>query len=349
LSNAEGDQGAGSFQYNSTGFTMADYITGSVGSTIIYIAIRRGPMKPPTVGTSVFSPNAVNTDASPVTTNFPVDLIIESPRTGSANIFDQDRLRGVNKVLYTYNTDAESTAGGSDTTFQSNTSVTPNIYGSGTSLILWNFRRAPSFFDEVCYTGNSTAGRAITHNLGVTPEMFIVKNRSDAFGWNVYHSGIAIDPETDYVQLNTNAAASDDSGRWNDTAPTSSVFTVGTGLNVNASGSTYVAYLFATCANVSKVGSYTGTGALLTVNCGFTSGARFVLIKRADSTGGWFTYDSARGITSGDDPYLLLNSTDAEVTNTNYVDTDTTGFKVTAAAPAALNANGGTFIFLAIA
>ena len=127
--------------------------------------------------------------------------------------------------------------------------------------------------------------------------------------------------------------------------PTASVFSVNSGLYATDN---YVAYLFATCAGVSKVGSYTGTGALQTVNCGFTSGARFVLIKRTDSTGDWWTYDSARGITSGNDPYLFLNSTAAEVTSTNYVDTDSTGFKVTAAAPAGLNASGGSFIFLAI-
>ena len=86
-----------------------------------------------------------------------------------------------------------------------------------------------------------------------------------------------------------------------------------------------------------------------TINCGFTGGARFVLIKRTDSTGGWYVYDSARGISSGNDPYLLINATAAEVTGTNYVDTTSVGFQVTAAAPAELNANGGTYLFLAIA
>jgi hypothetical protein len=124
---------------------------------------------------------------------------------------------------------------------------------------------------------------------------------------------------------------------------------MGTDSAINGASRTYVNYLFATCAGVSKVGSYTGTGALQTVNCGFTSGARFVLIKRTDSTGDWWTYDSARGITSGNDPYLFLNSTAAEVTGTNYVDTDSTGFKVTAAAPAGLNASGGSYIFFAVA
>jgi hypothetical protein len=100
---------------------------------------------------------------------------------------------------------------------------------------------------------------------------------------------------------------------------------------------------------VSKVGSYTGTGTTLQINCGFTNGARFVLIKRTDSTGDWYVWDTARGIIAGNDPYFLLNTADAEVTNTDYVDAYSAGFELSSTAPAALNANGGTYIFLAIA
>jgi hypothetical protein len=74
-----------------------------------------------------------------------------------------------------------------------------------------------------------------------------------------------------------------------------------------------------------------------------------VLIKRTDSTGDWYVWDSARGIVSGNDPYLLFNSSDAEVTNTDYIDTANSGFEISSTAPAAINANGGSFIFLAIA
>jgi hypothetical protein len=127
------------------------------------------------------------------------------------------------------------------------------------------------------------------------------------------------------------------------------VFSLGTESAVNASGGTYAAYLFATAAGVSKVGSYTGTATTLQIDCGFTGGARFVMIKRTDSTGDWYVWDSARGIVTGNDPYLLLNSTAAEVTNTDFVDTASTGFEISSTAPAAINASGGSFIFLAIA
>jgi hypothetical protein len=110
-----------------------------------------------------------------------------------------------------------------------------------------------------------------------------------------------------------------------------------------------VAYLFATCAGVSKVGSYTGTGTTLQVNCGFTAGSRFVLIKRTDSTGDWYVWNSALGIIAGNDPYILLNSTAAQVTGTDYVDTYNAGFEISSTAPAGINASAGTYIFLAIA
>jgi hypothetical protein len=218
-----------------------------------------------------------------------------------------------------------------------NANTRPEVY--------WNFRRSPNFFDTVCYTGTGS-NTTQTHNLGVAPEFIIVKNRSSAISWRCYLAPLGA---TQYLSLNSTFGGSADSTMWNDTAPTSSVFTVGTDSGVNSSSNTYVAYLFATCAGVSKVGSYTGTGALQTINCGFTSGARFVLIKRTGSAGDWYVWDSARGISSGNDPYLLINSTAVQVAGENYVDTDTTGFKVTAAAPVALNASGSNYIFLAVA
>jgi hypothetical protein len=319
----------------------------SNGNNVIYIAIRRGPMKTPTVGTSVFSPNTTSDDGNAITTGFPVDMFIEGLRAGNAiNQALMDRLRGNGSVLTTSSAAAQNPVG--EGGFASNTTIKPGLFGGGSPAVVWNFRRAPGFFDEVCYTGTGTPTN-FTHNLGAVPELMIVKRRDSTSIWAVYAAPLAT-AATSYLELSeVNAVVTGNSILWNSTAPTSTVFTIGPSSNLNTLNSTNVAYLFATVAGVSKVGSYTGTGALLTVNCGFTSGARFVLIKRTDDTGAWFTYDSARGITSGNDPYLLMNSTAAEVTGTNYVDTDTTGFQVTAAAPAGLNASGGNYIFLAIA
>jgi hypothetical protein len=118
---------------------------------------------------------------------------------------------------------------------------------------------------------------------------------------------------------------------------------------VNYAGGTYVAYLFASCPGVSKVGTYTGTGATQVINCGFAAGARFVLIKRTDSTGDWYVWDSARGIVAGNDPYLTLNSTAAEVTGTDWVNTAASGFELSNAGGNLVNINTASYIFLAIA
>jgi hypothetical protein len=332
---------------NSTGFTWHGSSGYAGVFSYIYIAIRRGPMKTPTTGTSVFEPQLTTTP--PTTGNtytsslYTVDGLLQRHRDNAVNWSLTPRL--TNRILMPSAANAEFTTQYNNFgAVQSGVSWVANWSNDAGNYINYWLRRAPGFFDVVCYTGTGSATTQ-AHNLGVVPELMIVKKRNGIEEWPVYSTATG---NTSWLVLNSATSVSSAARVWNNTTPTSSVFTVGTGQETNESGKTYVAYLFATVSGVSKVGSYTGTGALQTINCGFTGGARFVLIKRTDDTGDWFVYDSARGITSSNDPYLFLNSTAAEVTNTNYVDTDSTGFKVTAAAPAGLNANGGTFVFLAI-
>jgi hypothetical protein len=265
-----------------------------------------------------------------------------------------DRLRGGTTNNYVIsmssNADAEITGSGTGLGFQSNSAIQSqnSFYSSSTPVIWLNFRRAPSFFDEVCYTGTGVA-TTINHNLGVVPEMMIVKQRNSAFArvWVVYTSAVG---NTKYLVLNTNVIPVTSADVWNNTTPTASVFSIGIDSYVNdSSTATYVAYLFATCAGVSKVGSYTGNGTSQAIACGFTGGARFVLIKRTDSTGDWYVYDTARGMTTLTDPYLLLNSTAAESATLGSVTTTTGGFTVNSAILAAINTSSATYIFLAIA
>jgi hypothetical protein len=232
---------------------------------------------------------------------------------------------------------------GSDVTAQLNTAFD--------STIAEAFKRAPGFFDMVCWTGTGVTNRTVNHNLGVAPELMILKSRSDGFQFWVTGSDFTSTTFSYGILSNPNAITLNRLYSSGPIAanPSSTQFTLSNSFLVNGSTVTYVAYLFASCPGVSKVGSYTGTGTTQQINCGFTGGARFVLIKRADSSGDWYVWDSARGIVAGNDPYLLLNSTAAEVTNTDYVDTFAAGFEISSTAPAAINANGGTFIFLAIA
>ena len=321
--------------------------------TIIYIAIRRGPMKTPTDATKVFDVVArTNTGTNPNLFNTAlsyVDSAWNKFRISASDSIISSRLTG-SGWLRTNQSNAETAATTNNLSYAYNNQINPYFWASG-SEVNWLFRRAPGFFDVVAYTGTGSA-RTVSHNLGVVPELMIVKSRSTAQHWAVYNKSLSSGGSAQrsglYLSL-SNAEFDVATVWWNATAPTSSAFSVGTSNVVNESSATYIAYLFASLTGVSKVGSYTGTGTTQQINCGFTSGSRFVLIKRTDSTGDWYVWDSARGIVSGNDPYLLLNSTAAEVTGTDYVDTFSAGFEISSTAPAAINANGGSYIYLSVA
>jgi hypothetical protein len=314
-------------------------------------------MKVPTDATTVFSPiaasNATNTKN---TTGFPVDFQIQKWRTGVLGDYVFDRLRGISSVpstasittgpyLRTSAADAEISVDNLGYLYDNNSFQTGSAW-NGASVAYWNFGRAPQFFDEVCYTGNGSL-QNVTHGLTVVPELIIVKGNTST-PWPVYSKTIGA---TGLLYLNNTGGDITSNVYWNNTAPTASVFTVGyptySNQDVNANAARYTAYLFATCAGVSKVGSYTGNGSSQTISCGFTGGARFVLIKRSNTTGSWYIWDTSRGMVAGTDPKLALNSTAAE-TNANWVYTTTGGFQIVTS-DTNVNASGSTYIYLAIA
>jgi hypothetical protein len=221
---------------------------------------------------------------------------------------------------------------------------------SANTFINYFFKRAPGFFDEVCYTGTGVANSAFAHNLGVTPEMMIFKRRNGVFNWSVYHKNSYTPPQDGLLVLNLDSAVSGSGEYFGVSGPTSTNFYLNLWNPINASSGTYVAYLFATLAGISKVGSYTGNGTGQAIACGFGSGgARFVLIKRTDSTGDWYTFDSVSGLTSGSSPYVLLNSTAAEVTGNNGVYASTGGFTLGSTASTTTNISGASYIYLSVA
>jgi len=332
----------------------------SASTPYIYIAIRRGPMKVPTVGTTVFAPNArVGTGAaSAQVTNisFPPDMSLTKVLNATNKAVWFDRIRGPLKALNPSDTDAEASISGTLLSFNMN-GISIGNTGESTydmnytrNYVDWFFRRAPGFFDEVCYTG-SLPSLTVPHNLQAVPELIIVKGRSAVFPasgyrWTVYSATLGT---SNAVFLNTNEASSSVGSTWDSTTPTSTNFYVGNQGPVNYTGEPLIAYLFATCAGVSKVGSYTGNGSTQTINCGFTGGARFVVIKRTDSTGDWYVWDSARGIVAGNDSHLSLNTTAPEVTSDDSVDTDNTGFIVNQDSATNINVTSATYIFLSVA
>ena len=340
----------------STGFQLKDDNAAINGSSknYIYIAIRR-PMKTPESGTEVFTVDTPDSTSPPkYRSSFPVDMAWFKSNINSGGGNDiANRLTGT-KYLNTTSTAAEANQNGYKWDFQNGWY---NDQGTETNNRSWMFKRATGFFDVVAWQVDGTGNTTINHNLGVVPEMVITKNRNSASAtynwWVVGHKDLpgwdsAEENDRHVLRLNTNAASQQQGYHRDFTASTIRLIGVASGGYTTTDG--VVAYLFATLDGVSKVGSYTGTGADLNVDCGFSAGARFILIKRTNTTGDWFYWDYERGITAGNDPYLLLNSTVAQVTNTDYIDPLSSGFTVTAGASFdGLNNSGGSYIFLAIA
>ena len=216
-----------------------------------------------------------------------------------------------------------------------------NPDGSITSQVRANVSAG---FSVVTYTGNNTSGATFGHGLGVTPQFFIVKNRSiTGPGWVTYHVSLGA---TKYLTLNETISQQTYSGVWNNTAPTSTVITLGNDNGVNA-GNNYVAYCFTPVVGYSSFGSYVGSGTSdgPFVYTGFRP--RFVLAKRTDNTGDWFIWDAARVPYNQNASILWANSSNAETTNSGYgIDFLSNGFKLTGGSS---NSNFGTLVYAAFA
>jgi len=330
-----------------TGFKVSrdEGVTNASGGTYIYMAIRRGPLAPPEAATEVFAVDTADGGTLPqYKSGFVTDMALRvNNLTSSHNNFVYSRLTE-GKYLLTENTNAE----GSSTafTFDYMNGYT-NLTSTDSNNYSWMWKRAPNFFDVVAYEGDGVTGSAgaISHNLGVTPDMIWGKNRGSGT-WNIYHKDILSSDSNGIVLFDQNPSSSNNGQfYYGDQSvlvpPTATEVTLGSAMKSN--GADFVMYLFATLAGISKVGSVSHSGSSTDVNCGFSNGARFVMLKRTDATGDWYIWDSVRGIIAGNDPYLLLNTTAAQVTNTDYIDPLSSGFQISGAF------TDGDYIFYAIA
>jgi len=348
-----------------TGFTVRQNALGSNGDTYIYIAIRRGPMAVPESASEVFDVQEVtgNGTARTFTTGTTVDFVMSKASNVTYGWRGTDRVRGSGFPFLMDSNSSESnnyTIGHwLDATDGFEIISGSNPYNaSGYDYTHWAWTRAPNFFDIVAWEGTGAYTTTINHNLGVTPEMIWVKNRSLSEDWAVYHKAIGTyygpsGTTGGVLQLDDNSGVSDtginSTSYWRDQAPDADAFYLGNQNRVNGSGYNYAAYLFASLDGVSKVGSYTGTGSDQTIDCGFSNGASFVLVKRYDvGSQSWHVWDSARGITAGNDSTHFLDLSQQENTSSNYIDPHSSGFTLKSSFTAT-NASGGSYIFYAIA
>ena len=330
-----------------TGFTVNnnggnDF--GQSGDTLVYMAIRAPMMKEPEAATDVFAMDLGTSSVPSWISGFPVDMAINATFATTAHKIVGARLTS-GRYLDTTTTSAEASEGHNTFDFMNGW----NKDSRDSSYLCWMWKRAKGYMDVVCYSGTGSA-RTVPHSLGVPPEMIWAKRRSTSRDWNVYAAPLG---NNKIRELNT-AEAFITSSSWNNTDPTSTVFSVSGGSDNNSSGDTYIAFLFATLAGISKVGSYSGNGTNNhVIDCGFTAGARFVLIRRAPSAGDWFLFDSVRGITStSNDGILYLNNNNAQVTEAAGIGVDaiqphSSGFQL--ASDNTLNHSELDYIFYAIA
>ena len=304
---------------------------------------------------------------------FSPDIVWIKERSSSGYPLIFDSVRGAPKALQTRDKTAEYNIAETLTSFDSNgfsvdydgsssaivtnrssqtycawswdtgTSNASNSSGSITSTVRASQTSGTSI---VSYTGTGSAA-TVGHGLGAAPELIIVKNRDLSKNWIVYHAHIHSSPEEKSINLNENGALYDSAVTFNDTAPTSTVFSVGTGASTNSSGDDHIAYCFAPVAGYSAFGTYTGNGSSDGPFVFTNFRVAFMLTKRIDSTSDWLLYDSTRDPFNAADARLRPNDSGAEAT-ADPRDFLSNGFKIRDTG-GNINSSGGTYLYIAFA
>lgn len=276
------------------------------------------------------------------------DLVWIKGRSGATDHALYDAVRGAQARLESNTTDAEATTDAGLTAFGSDgftVNTLAQVNTSTATYVGWCWKEGVTpGFDIVTYTGNGS-NRTIAHSLGAAPHFMIIKRRSAADSWVVYHSQIGA---ANNLILNSTAAQQANGNIYfNTTAPTSSVFSLGTDSAVNANTATYVAYLFTEIAGFSRFGSYTGNGSTdgPFVWCGFRP--KFVMVKSTGASA-WFTWDAVRNAFNASTTPLFPSSSGAEEVTLYPMDILSNGFKLRGAAGLGIN-ESATYIFAAFA
>jgi hypothetical protein len=299
--------------------------------------------------------------------DFQPDWVWIKERTSTSDNMLYDAVRGATNRLESNTSDAEASSATQLNAFNSDGWTTGSSAGtneSGQTYASWNWLGAngttsntdgsitstvsantTSGFSIVKWSGNGTLPSTIGHGLGVAPKMIIVKQiTANTYSWLVYHQEIG---NTHYLGFNTTDAKDNSVNLWNNTSPTSSVFTVNHA-GTNASGVDYIAYCFAEKKGFSKMGSYVGIASSDSnfVYLGFKPS--FLLIKNASAgSTNWHLYDNKRLGYNVDNNVFQANTNSAELTNDD-IDFLSNGFKLRRST-ASNNGSGNTMIYMAFA
>ena len=285
-----------------------------------------------------------NTDA-----DLDADMIWLKSRSDAYSHQLFDTVRGATELLNPEANDAEQTLSGITAfgTDSFNIGSDAGTNGSSKTYVAWCWKEtATAGFDIVTYTGNGSA-RTISHSLSAVPHWILQKERNEASNWKVYHHKNTSAPETDYLTFNTTAATDDYADYWNDTAPTSSVYSIGSAADINGSSDTYVTYLWSEKQGFSKFGSFVANSN--TDGPFIYTGFRPALVigKCASDTNDWFMFDNKRSTFNPVDDSLYPNTNAAENTN-HIIDFFSNGFKIRDS-DGTVNSTGNTYVYMAFA
>jgi hypothetical protein len=285
---------------------------------------------------------------------FQPDLVWVKSRSNAFFHQIYDTIRGAQNALYSNATNAETTEATGLTAFGSSgftVSSGAGVNQNAATYVGWQWREsAQAGFDIVTYTGTGV-NRTVSHSLGVAPSMVIVKARNAAGqNWAVLHQAANNGAgQNGYLLLNSTLQFGASSFTWNNTSPTSSVFSVGTDAGTNGNGTTFVAYCFAEVPGFSRFGSYTGNGSAdgPFVFCGFRP--RWIMVKATDIAGySWEIFDVSRNPSNVSANTLHANVPDSEYTTLGQIDILSNGFKPRNTRPE-VNNGGSNYIFAAFA
>jgi hypothetical protein len=352
------------FNLTPTGFQprSSNVRVNAIGENYIYIAIRRGGTDTPTSASEVF--NTLLRTGNGVDTFLDQQILCDAvftlcrsntePKVTSTRLFQNGNGLGLKT-----STDVNSTlvgAGFNDWGYN-NGWLVDSFYSETNTLnetyVNYAFKRSRGFFDIASYRGDGSSQLTAPHNLGVVPEMMLTKMYyldsgagSPSIRFFAYHKDLAA---TEGLWFDDDIAVRTSQQYWGSTRPTAENFYVGGSADNNINACKYINYLFASVPGVSKVGSYQGNDGTQAIDCGFSNGAQFVILKNITGIGDWVVVDSQRGITSGTDPFLEFNVTVQEQTD-DCVSANSLGFNVIqSVSNTNINATGNTYIFYAIA
>ena len=280
-------------------------------------------------------------------TSMQPNMLWSARRDSGDNLSIYDSVRGDGKELRTAESGGEYDRSDNIQALNSNgfqVGTDGQVNADSGTYVSWAWKEsATSGFDIVARTGDGNAG-TVSHNLSAVPRFIITKCRSATEQWIVQNGSLGA---TKHLILDSNAAESTAGNRWNDTTPTTSVYSIGTDADVNGNTETFIDYVFASVQGFSKVGgSYKGNGANNFIYTGFSPA--WVMIKKTDDTHDWHIFDNKRDAYNERDSFLEANTSNAEATSSNYVvDFLSNGFKT--GSGSGLNGDGETFIYAAFA